>query len=324
MKSTAGAGRFIIHLSSFLPESSMLPYALGIDLGATNVKGLVVAPNGTVLRRESISTHGPGETDWQAAVRQVYRRLHAPAARRPESIGLAAPGLAAPDRRSVLALPERLKGIEGLVWQEFFQVSHPVPVLNDAHAALLGEGWQGAAQGAENVVLVTLGTGVGGAVKCDGRLLRGHLGRAGHLGHIALDPEGAPDITRTPGSLEDAIGECTLPQRSGGQFHTTRELLTAGEQGDAVARAVWQRSVQALAAALASFINLFDPEKIVIGGGIAQAGPALFAPLEAFLRRFEWQVNGFTVPVVPAALGEWAGALGAAWQAQHADVGSPD
>ncbi len=301
----------------------MTSYALGIDLGATNVKGLAVAPNGTVLRRESISTQGPGEADWQDAVRQVYRRLRAPAARPPESIGLAAPGLAAPDRRSVRALPERLKGIEGLVWQEFFQVSHPVPVLNDAQAALLGEGWQGAARGAENVVLVTLGTGVGGAVMCDGRLLRGHLGRAGHLGHLSLDPEGALDITHTPGSLEDAIGECTLPRRSGGQFHTTRELLTACAQGDAVARAVWQQSIKALAAALASFINLFDPEKIVIGGGIAQAGPALFEPLEAFLRRFEWLVNGFTVPVVPAALGEWAGALGAAWQAQRADGGSP-
>lgn len=298
----------------------MTPCALGIDLGATNVKGLAVTPDGAVLGRETVATHDPDGTAWTDSVRQLYRRLRARCDRAPAFIGVAAPGLPARDGRSITALPGRLAGIEGLVWQDFFQVDHPVPMLNDAQAALLGECWQGAARDARNAVLVTLGTGVGGAVMCDGRLLRGHLGRAGHLGHLSLDPDGRPDTTGTPGSLEDAIGECTLPQRSGGRFASTLELVAAVQRGDAGASALWLRSVKALAAALASFINLFDPEILVLGGGIAQAGEALFTPLEKFLRQFEWQASGFVVPLAPAALGAWAGAFGAAWQALKGEI----
>src|SRR5208282_3807408 len=131
----------------------------------------------------------------------------------PAWIGLAAPGLAAPDQRLIRCMPGRLPGLERLVWRKVLKAAGPVPVLNDAQAALLGEVWRGAARGARNACLLTLGTGVGGAALVDGRLLRGHIGRAGHLGHASLDPAGPPDVARTPGSLENAIGECTLKAR---------------------------------------------------------------------------------------------------------------
>jgi len=92
-------------------------------------------------------------------------------------------------------MPGRLKGLEGLKWQNALKSSRPVPVLNDAQAALMGEVWMGAARGATNVFLLTLGTGVGGAAMVDGRVLRGHLGRAGHLGHVSLDPNAPPAMT---------------------------------------------------------------------------------------------------------------------------------
>src|SRR5207249_2187105 len=127
-------------------------------------------------------------------------------------------GLPARDGRSIASMPGRLAGLEGLNWQQWLGLAKPVPVFNDAQAALLGEVWLGAAKGAANAVLLTLGTGVGGAAMVDGRVLRGHLGRAGHLGHVALDPDGPGDIVNTPGSLEDAIGEHTLTVRSRGGF----------------------------------------------------------------------------------------------------------
>ena len=117
----------------------------------------------------------------------------------PGWIGVAAPGLPARDGRSIAFMPGRLPGLEGLDWATFLHASCDVPVLNDAQAALVGETWCGAAKGVRNALLLTLGTGVGGAAIVDGRVLHGHLGRAGHLGHVSLDPAGPLDIVNTPG-----------------------------------------------------------------------------------------------------------------------------
>jgi glucokinase len=212
-------------------------------------------------------------------------------------------------------MPGRLPGLERLNWQEWLGLESPVPVLNDARAALLGEVWLGAAKSATNVVLLTLGTGVGGAAMVDGKVLRGHRGRAGHLGHVSLNPESPRDVANTPGSLEDAIGECTLAARSGGRFGSTRELVAAFRRGSPDAGEVWLRSVRALAAAIAGFVNVLDPEVVVIGGGIADAEDALFNPLQVALDEFEWRPGGAQVRVVKTALGRNAGATGAAYAA---------
>jgi glucokinase len=197
-----------------------------------------------------------------------------------------------------------------------------VPVLNDAQAALVGETWCGAARGSRNALMLTLGTGVGGAAMVDGRILRGHIGRAGHLGHVSLDPSGALDIVNTPGSLEDAVGDCTVERRSAGRFSSTAALVAAASGGDREARLVWQSSVRALAAAVASLVNVLDPEVVVIGGGIARSGPALFVPLRRHLARFEWRPAGRRVRVVAARLGERAGAFGAARHAMNTADGA--
>jgi glucokinase len=247
--------------------------------------------------------------------RNVFEKLQCDVKTRVTHIGIAAPGLPAKDQRSIALMPGRLPGLEGLVWQNFLKVRHPVPVLNDAQAALLGEVWRGAARGSKNVLLLTLGTGVGGAAMVDGRLLRGHLGRAGHFGHLSLNPGGPLDIVKTPGSLEDSIGDCTVKKRSGGRFDSTTALVAAAQRGDKKARRVWLASVEALAAAVASLINVLDPERIILGGGIAHAGSALLTPLKKFLDKFEWRPGGAKVRVVFAKLGDRAGAFGAAWNA---------
>jgi len=207
--------------------------------------------------------------------------------------------------------------MEGLVWSDYLGCESDVPVLNDAQAALAGEVWMGAAKGSTNVILLTLGTGVGGAAMVDGHLLKGHTGKAGHLGHISLDPDGLPDICGTPGSLEMAIGNCTIVERSDGRFATTHDLVKAVEEGDAGAARIWNQSVRALACAIGSFGNILDPEVAVIGGGIARASALLFEPLEQELRPVEWQTCGHRIRLAPAELGELAGAYGAAWNALH-------
>lgn len=292
-------------------------YAIGLDIGGTNIKALAVTPGGRVLAQTVVPTGDTGQRGWHLNVGRAKGELECTVKQPPAWIGLAAPGLVAANQSSIAVMPGRLPGLEGLVWQKKFKVSHPVPVLNDAHAALLGEVWRGAARRAQNAILLTLGTGVGGAALVDGRLLRGHLGRAGHLGHISLEPTGKPDVARTPGSLENAIGDCTVNARSGGRFVSTKKLVAANNAGDPDAQRVWRKSVQALAAGIASLINVLDPEVVVIGGGIAQAGDALFCPLKEYLNDFEWRPGGKKVRVVPAKLGDRAGAFGAAWNAIH-------
>jgi len=289
-----------------------MSYSIGIDLGGTNIKIVVISNDGNLLDYLTCDT-ADAEGSWARTIKQHVDLIKKQRGESPCHIGLAAPGLAAKDGRSIAYMQGRLQGLQGLVWQDVLESPAPVVVLNDAHAALLGEVWQGAANGYRNVMLLTLGTGVGGAVLVEGRLIKGQIGRAGHLGHVTVNSDGGPDIVNTPGSLEQMIGNYNVGERSGGRFTSTRLLVEAHLRGDPQATLVWLRSILHLAAAIASFINAFDPEIVIIGGGIAQAGPALFDPLRKELDRFEWRPLGHTVQVVPAALGEKAGAIGAAY-----------
>ncbi|HEX2465276.1 MAG TPA: ROK family protein [Thermoanaerobaculia bacterium] len=291
-------------------------FALGIDVGGTNIKAVAIDARGRELRREGVSTPSVGREPLIAAVRMVARRLDGGDAR---WIGLCSPGLAARDGRSIVWMQGRMEAVQGLDWTGALASKRTVWVLNDAHAATVGEAWLGAARERRHAVLLTLGTGIGGGILVDGRLLQGTIGRAGHLGHLSLDPFGLPDICRSPGSLEDAVGDSTIERRTGGRFTSTADLVEAVEAGDAQAGSVWSRSVRSLAAGIASLINVLDPEIVVLGGGIALAGDTLFVPLRRELDEAEWRPLGQPVPIVPAELGDYAGAIGAARHAMSID-----
>src|SRR6185503_3897902 len=292
--------------------SESMSYSVGVDLGGANIKIVVITSEGNVLEYLTCDT-ADADGSWARTIKDQLESIWKKRGTSPCHIGLAAPGLAARDSRSIAYMQGRLQGLEGFVWQDFLNT--PVVVLNDAHAALLGEVWQGAAKGFSNVILLTLGTGVGGAVLVEGRLIKGQIGRAGHLGHVSVNSDGPVDIVNTPGSLEQMIGNYNVAERSRGRFTSTRKLVEAHLAGDDDATAIWRRSIFHLAAAVASFINAFDPEIVIIGGGIAQAGAALFEPLHEELDRFEWRPMGHRVQVIPAALREKAGAIGAAYHA---------
>ena len=292
---------------------------IGIDLGGSHIKAALInaATSACLAQITALTRDGESEDGRPAFVAEVERliqRLETEAGQRIGKVGISAPGLANPNGRRIEWMPGRMHGLAGLDWPE--ALGRAAHVLNDAQSALLGEVWQGAARGARDVVMLTLGTGVGGALMSDGRLLRGRLGRAGHLGHLTVDAQGPGDIVKTPGSLEDAVGNASLARRSGGRFTMTRDLVVAAGQGDAFASQVWEQSMRALAAGLASIINVTDPEVVVLGGGIAAGARArMEEPLARWLDAFEWRPGGNRVRIEFATLGEWAGAIGAGWAA---------
>src|ERR1044072_1166023 len=166
-----------------------MSYSIGIDLGGTNIKIVVISTDGNVLEYLTCDT-ADSEGSWAQTIKKNVDQIQDRRGQSPCHIGLAAPGLAAGDGRSIAYMQGRLAGLQGLVWQDFLK--SPVVLANDAHGALLGEVWQGAAKGYRNAILLTLGTGVGGAALIDGRLIKGQIGRAGHLGHVTVYSDGSP------------------------------------------------------------------------------------------------------------------------------------
>ena len=293
---------------------------IGVDIGGTEIKAaLFDLISGKMVQQRMVPTEDGKLIDESPAfvrsVKEIIHDLSSEAGDKLSNIGLSAPGLAQKNGRAIGYMPGRLEGIEGLDWTSLIDSDHVVHVINDAQASLMGEVWQGAAKCLGDVIMMTLGTGVGGAVMSDGKLLKGVIGRAGHLGHMSISYDGPPDICSTPGSIEDAIGNATILERSEGRFETTHGLIEAYASGDKYAEEVWMKSLRALAATLVSLINILDPERIVIGGGIAKAGRYLFDPLEELMRSREWRPDGHSVKIVPAKLGFWAGTYGAVYNA---------
>lgn len=279
--------------------------SLGIDIGGTRTKAALVDVGGKILATAELDTEY--EVDSLVATLSglvdQYAQVDTP-------IGIGSPGLATADNRSIGWMQGRMEVVEDLVWSE--RLGREAWVLNDAHAATLGEAWLGAAAGFQNALVLTLGTGVGGGVILDGYLFQGPTRRAGHFGHITVDAQGPLDIVGTPGSLEDAIGNHTVSKRTQGRFENTADLVAACEAGDKVAAGWWLRSVDTLAAGMTSLVNAFDPEVIVLGGGISNCGSQLLEPLREAMDRFEWCPYGERVRILPASLGSMAGSIGAA------------
>ena len=293
---------------------------VGIDIGATRTKIVGIDTLGNLEQSTFVDTHDripdtSQKTDyWLRSVRSTVAQVDRETKMTVEGVGIAAPGLVADDQLSIAYMPGRMEGLEGLIWTDQLLFGVDIPVINDGQAAMLAESWIGAAKDCRTAVLLTLGTGVGGALLVNGEVLCGPRGRAGHLGHMALDLDGNPDICGTPGSLEELMGEGSLATRSRGEFERYEQLLEAHRRGEARAAELWLRSVRSLATGIASIINILDPEIVLLGGGISSA-EELYTPLRAFMDELEWRPGGTAVPVVTAELGPYGGAIGAARKA---------
>jgi len=283
--------------------------SIGIDLGCTHIKAILVKEDGTVFKELREDTHEHNDQHWKNAVARIIKELQS--GNQIKAIGLSAPGLANSTNTCIEFMPGRLPGLENFNWSDF--TGERVYVLNDAHAALMAEAKFGIAKNLKHVVMLTLGTGVGGGILIDGKLYQGVSQMAGHLGHVTVDArDSVKDVTNMPGSLEDAIGNLTVKERTKGKFGTTWDLVKAYEAKDSFATEVWLSSIRKLAASIASFINVLSPELVIIGGGISKAEELLLKPLNDYLSQFEWRPGGKQTPIRLAHFSDLAGALGAA------------
>ncbi len=302
----------------------MAPHRLGIDIGGSSAKVSLLDAASHVL---SNTVHDlPDVADDPVANREARLVLVDTAIHRvldergaDLTVAIASPGIVDAAHRRVVALPGKLAGLEGIDWSEALRqratrpsVLPRISVLNDAHAAVLGEARLGAGRGSRDMAMLTLGTGVGGGVVLGGELFEGPNRRAGHLGHISLDPYGAASVFPTPGSLEWHVGAAYVHARTEGRYTSMESLVEAVRAGEASATAEWRRLVRALAVGIASVVHAFDPDRVILGGGLVAVGALLFEPLARELDEVEWRPNGLTVPVVPAELGRFSGSIGAA------------
>lgn len=287
--------------------------ALGIDIGGTHIKGVVLSDRGEVLHSHHIPTLDDAEGRWRDRVREMSDTLlgmHGTVA----VAGISAPGLANASNTAIAHMPGRLSGLVGLDWSQCLGL--PCTVLNDAHAALLAEAAYGSMAGFRHGLLLTLGTGVGGAILIDGRLYQGQSQMAGHFGHTVLNADDdETSLLGMPGSLEYALGNYSVPRRSRGRFQDTREIVDAMRAGDPHAQWLWLDMVRKLAVFISSSANGLSPEVVCLAGGITQAGDELMRPLERFLDVYEFRPDGVRTQLRIARFGDMAGAIGAAVRA---------
>ncbi len=286
------------------------PYAIGIDLGGTRIKGVLVSSSGELLHQLYAPTGDDGTGRWKDAVKTTFSTLKEKAGDKDCLAGISAPGIPDAENQSISYMPGRLKGLEGFFWTTF--LNHPCFVVNDAIAAMAAEARFGAARKVKHAVMLTLGTGVGGALLIDGRIHQGMFQKAGHLGHVTVDSESDPNKMNMPGSLEEAIGNCSIDRRSLGRYTSTQALIEDYRKSDPFASWLWLSSVRKLSIAIASLTNILSPEIVIIGGGITEAGKELFEPLDSFLGLYEWRAGEKAARVVKAEHGDLAGAIGAA------------
>jgi len=299
-------------------------FVLAIDIGGTKLAAAVAGPGGGLLARETVPT--PRAVD----AGQLWRGVEALAARVLGAAGVGAAELAGVgcgcggpmDWPAGVVSPLNIPAWRSFPLRARLRDRYPgvpVRVHNDAICVTAGEHWRGAGQGAGCMLGMVVSTGVGGGLILDGRLVEGRSGNAGHIGHVVVEPDGPACTCGARGCVEaiargPAVAAWARRQgwRPGQPDATARDLAADGARGDPVALAAFGRAGRALGIAIASATSLCDLEAVCVGGGLSQAGPLLFGPLEESLRAHARLEFARDVKVVPAALGQDAGLVGAA------------
>lgn len=312
-----------------------MEYCIGIDLGGTNIAGGVATLDGRLVRTQSVKTGMPCTPDEIADRIAALCRSLAQAAQTPLEqmawIGVGAPGSVDKDT-GVVEYANNL---------EFYNVplgamlrtrlGLPVYVDNDANAAAWGEYRAGVGKGCSSMVMVTLGTGVGGGIIEDSRIVTGCNWAAGELGHFVIDMNGEPCNCGLRGCFEQygsvtaliaqtraamrAAPDSLLWEQAGGseQLVNGRTAFDAMRRGDASAKAVVDGYVHYLCVGITSIVNIFQPEVLCVGGGISREGEAVMAPVRAYVGKYGYARGSAKQPrIVAASLAGDAGIIGAA------------
>ncbi|MFI6037731.1 ROK family protein [Streptomyces sp. NPDC051315] len=293
-------------------------HVIALDVGGTGMKAALVGADGALLHRARRATgreHGPDAV--VAGVLDFAAELHAHGAEHlgepAAAAGVAVPGLV-DEARGVAVYAANL-GWRDVPLRELLRTKLGIPVAlgHDVRTGGLAEGRVGAGRGADRFLFVALGTGIAGAIGVEGRVEAGAHGFAGEIGHVVVRPGGTPCPCGQRGCLERFASAAAVSEAwaraCGDPTADAADCARAVTSGDPNAVRVWQRAVDALADGLVTALTLLDPRTLVIGGGLAEAGETLFTPLRDAVRR---RITFQTPPeIVPAALGDTAGCLGA-------------
>jgi len=309
-------------------------HTIGIDLGGTNIKGGVVDAGGKLLLRDSI------ETLADRGFQDVFNRLVDFVDRLIRDAGLtksnvAAIGYGTPGpgayRRGLIYASANLPGWTNIPLRERFSDATGLPVTldNDANAAAFGEFVAGAGQHVNDMVMLTLGTGIGGGVISNGNLVRGAHENAGEIGHMIVVPDGRPCPCGQRGCFErygsaNAVAERFIealqagddsllkPRFAAGEPLTSVDVAAAARQGDALALRIWDQTCFHLAVACVSLQHLLNPALIVLAGGLIGAGEQLLLPVRRHFEKQTWSLAPDFPQIEFATLGGDAGIIGAA------------
>ena len=299
--------------------------ALAIDVGGTKLAAAVVEPSGRLNNWTQVPTPRDlgSEQIWRTLDALVDQVLAEAGVCSPADLAGVGAGCGGPmewpaGRVSPLNIPAwRDFPLRDRLRQRFPGL--PVRLHNDAICLAAGEHWRGAGRGRRNLLGMVVSTGVGGGLVLDGRLINGATGNAGHVGHVVVDPEGPACVCGGRGCVEaiargPALAAWAQSQgwRPGQADASARDLADDAAQGHPVALAAMRRAGHALGIGIASATHLCDLEVVAVGGGLVQAGSLLLDPLEETLRRYVGLDFARDVRVVPAALGQSAGLVGAA------------
>ena len=313
------------------PESDR-PESLGIDVGGTKVLGVALAAEGRVVSEHRVPTPA-GAQELINSIIDVVGVLDSMTGLTDLPVGVGAPGMVT--RSGDVLFAPNLAGAHQLALSHLLadrlSGHRRLVVDNDATCAGWGEAVHGAAQGTADAVVVTLGTGIGGGIVTGGRLMRGANGFAGEIGHMVVDPSGpicpcgragcweryasGSGLGRLARDAAHAGRSARLVELAGGDPESVRgeHVTQAAGEGDPGALEVMDRFSWWLASGLANLANAFDPAVMVIGGGLVEAGEILMGPTRRdFLALVEAGSTRPGIEILPAALGERAGAIGAA------------
>ena len=304
-------------------------YAIGIDLGGTSVKYALIdnegvfhfqgkLPSKADISAEAVIGHlVTACKETMASAQQLGVTI--------EGIGIGTPGIVDETNRIVLGGAENIKGWENLNLADRIEAETHLPVQmgNDANLMGLGETMYGAGQGARNVVFLTVGTGIGGAVVIDGKLFNGFANRGTELGHVPLIANGEPCACGSIGCLEHYASTSALVRRfnkraaEAGRSFSGEEIngeliVRLYKEGDKLATECLDEHCDFLGHGIAGFINIFSPQRIVIGGGLSEAGDFYIQKVSERAHRYVMADCAVNTRIMAASLGNKAGSIGAA------------
>ncbi len=282
---------------------------IGIDVGGTAIKLGRFRFNGSCVQSLSVATPQPPTPEAVMAV-MVDAIAQLDPQQQAIAIGIGTPGPAdAAGRIAKVAI--NLKGWYDVPLANYIEMKtgKPTIVANDANCAGLGEAWLGAGRRFKNLIMLTLGTGVGGAIIIDGKLFIGHQGAAGELGLITLNPHGFACNSGNQGSLEQHLSVTAIRRHTG---KDPNELGALAKVGEPNALTFWHKYGTDLGIGLTSLIYVLTPEAIVIGGGVSASAEFFLPSAKAEIQQRVLPTSRYDLQILPAELGNAAGMVGAA------------